>query len=218
LGLDQAQCYHQMLWQGLRTEQFFDMMMFSDLVAPADRQQLRRVARFGQLYPAAPFCRSLWVPHDLAAYRRSMQQIRLLLSFPYYDYRSDVNQITKLAWSAKQNPLTPVTALVISAVSYAYKAAARADAYRRAALVGIAAYRYAVRHGHAPKRLEELVPEFLATPPRDPFDGNYIRLVQIEQRLVAYSIGPDLKDDDGRISSYATRDERGDLLFAVPIP
>ena len=56
----------------------------------------------------------------------------------------------------------------------------------------------------------------LKTVPIDPYDGKPMRLTQIEDQPVVYSVGRDGKDDGARTDS--DRDERpaGDLIYRMP--
>ena len=57
-----------------------------------------------------------------------------------------------------------------------------------------------LEHGALPDQLEQLVPEFLAELPVDPFDpdGQPLRYIRAEDGHVLYSVGYDGKDDGGR--------------------
>ena len=86
---------------------------------------------------------------------------------------------------------------------------------RRAARVGLAVERYRLAHQNAlPDTLDQLVPQFLAAVPADPFDAKPLRYAKKSPGYVIYSIGKDRKDDGGsardgeRTSSY-------DVTFAV---
>jgi hypothetical protein len=66
------------------------------------------------------------------------------------------------------------------------------------AAVAIERYRNA-NNGVLPQTLNELCPRFLAAVPEDPFDGYSLRYQRSEQTFSVYSIGRDIKDNDGKI-------------------
>jgi hypothetical protein len=75
---------------------------------------------------------------------------------------------------------------------------ATALARLRAAQVAVAVERFRVTIGRIPTALSELVPQFLASVPVDPFDGNPVRYRQLQKGYVVYSIGADGRDDHGK--------------------
>jgi hypothetical protein len=83
-----------------------------------------------------------------------------------------------------------------------------ATAQMRAALVGLAIERYRLAVGKLPDSLEKLVPAYLDSVPRDPFDGAQLRYKRLEKGYVVYSIGEDGSDDGGK--ERLPRDQRKD--------
>jgi hypothetical protein len=59
---------------------------------------------------------------------------------------------------------------------------------------GIAAKRFEQKNGRLPRSLKELVPEFLAEVPIDPYTGEPLRSV-LNDRLIIYSVGADRMDN-----------------------
>ena len=74
----------------------------------------------------------------------------------------------------------------------------RALAHLRAAQVALAIQRYRLAADRFPDKLVDLVPAYLETVPKDPFDGNELRYKKLEPGFVIYSIGEDLSDDGGK--------------------
>ncbi|MGB2865003.1 MAG: hypothetical protein WBC05_16875, partial [Sedimentisphaerales bacterium] len=68
----------------------------------------------------------------------------------------------------------------------------------RAARTGLAVERHRLAAGKLPDSLTELVPAYLESVPKDPYDGNKIRYKKLEAGFVVYSIGEDLSDDGGK--------------------
>ena len=65
-----------------------------------------------------------------------------------------------------------------------------------------------------PNTLDELVPAFLLSVPRDPFDGQPFRYAA--ERRVVYSIGENLTDDGGTDGRKQGRRRPKDLVFELP--
>jgi hypothetical protein len=78
-------------------------------------------------------------------------------------------------------------------------AANRIRAQLRSTAVALAAERYRQTHGRWPRTLDELVPEYLAAIPLDPFNGRPLRLGRYDQGIVIYSVGLDGMDNGGAI-------------------
>jgi hypothetical protein len=74
----------------------------------------------------------------------------------------------------------------------------RSIAGLRAARAGLAVERYRFAAGKLPDSLTELVPVYLESVPKDPFDGNELRYKKLETGFVVYSICEDLSDDGGK--------------------
>lgn len=73
--------------------------------------------------------------------------------------------------------------------------------------------RFRLREGRLPKMLDELVPDFLASVPSDPFGGGPLRYRADETEYLVYSVGPDGVDDGGR--SQAPPSQTADLVVRV---
>ena len=67
----------------------------------------------------------------------------------------------------------------------------------RVTRVGFAVQRFRLSTGRLPDTLEELIPTYLDTVPKDPFDGNGLRYKKRERGFVVYSVNEDLHDDGG---------------------
>ena len=90
-----------------------------------------------------------------------------------------------------------MTSLILPATASAHEAAACADARRQALRLGLAAEEYRDRHGRFPKKLDDLVPDYISAVPVDPFDGKPMRMKRTDHGLIVYSIGPDMVDNGG---------------------
>ncbi len=76
---------------------------------------------------------------------------------------------------------------------------ARTAARFRCVPVAIAAERFRFANGRFPNAPDELVPNYLATLPRDPFDGKPIRFAKTDSGIVVYSVGENTIDDGGQV-------------------
>ncbi len=83
------------------------------------------------------------------------------------------------------------------------------------AAAALAAERYRLAQGHWPDRLDALVPAYLAAVPRDPFDGQPLRLRLLPDGLVIYSVGPDRQDDGGTLDRHDPGRAGTDLGFRL---
>lgn len=85
------------------------------------------------------------------------------------------------------------------------------------AITGLAIERYRITNSKWPRKLDELVPEYLAKLPTDPFNGEPLLVGTIPGGLVIYSVGPDLQDNNGLIdNSYSLSVKEGtDIGFRL---
>jgi hypothetical protein len=78
----------------------------------------------------------------------------------------------------------------------------------------LAVERFRLATGQFPRHLQQLAPAFLPQIPTDPFDGAPLRYRLLDNGYVVYSIGADLKDDNGAERS-GRASSRYDVTFAV---
>jgi len=84
------------------------------------------------------------------------------------------------------------------------------------ARIGLAIERYRLAAGKLPDTLTDLVPDYLDSAPKDPFDGNELRYKRLEVGFVVYSIGEDLSDDGGKERERQTKESPNwDVTFIV---
>jgi hypothetical protein len=80
--------------------------------------------------------------------------------------------------------------------------------------IAIECYRRA-HHGELPSDLNELVPTYLPSLPRDPFDGEPLRFKRRTSGYVVYSIGRDLRDDGGDEGDPRKPSSAKDITFIL---
>jgi hypothetical protein len=66
-----------------------------------------------------------------------------------------------------------------------------------------------------PESLEQLVPQYLAAVPIDPFSSKALHYRVEGNHYVLYSCGPDEDDDGGQPRTVANNEELGDMLDAA---
>jgi hypothetical protein len=74
----------------------------------------------------------------------------------------------------------------------------RVHAELRCATVALAAERYRLAKNRWPDKVDDLIPQYLAAVPADPFDGKPLRFARRPDGGVIYSVGPDQIDDGGK--------------------
>jgi hypothetical protein len=72
-------------------------------------------------------------------------------------------------------------------------------AQMKCALALVGAERFQRAEGRLPTNLDDLVPDYLAAVPVDPFSGRPLHLRRLEDAIVIYSVGEDQTDDDGAL-------------------
>jgi hypothetical protein len=107
--------------------------------------------------------------------------------------------------NAKQNFLLPPDSFMASMFMPAFTSvsasAALVQARERQALTAIALERFFLKHAKYPAALQELVPEFVAAVPCDPWDGKEVRYRTTPAgRYMLWCMGLDGKDDGGQVN------------------
>lgn len=108
----------------------------------------------------------------------------------------------------------PISRIIRPAFASVCQSVVRGNAVVRMAAAAIACERFRHRHGRLPESLKELVPEFLADVPIDPFDGQPLRYIAEEDGFKVYSIGPNRIDDGGHHDEVGYP-MQGDFVFPV---
>ena len=88
----------------------------------------------------------------------------------------------------------------------------RIDAIRILAALNL----YRLDNGEYPGRLEMLVPKYLKELPKDQFapDGKFVYKNNDDGEIKFYSVGPDMKDDNGKEIVEWNNSDVGDIVFA----
>jgi len=72
------------------------------------------------------------------------------------------------------------------------------------ARIGLACKIYKNRYGEFPAALAELIPAILQEIPVDPFTGGSLIYKRSDDGFIVYSVGSNLKDDEGRETQRIT--------------
>ncbi len=80
---------------------------------------------------------------------------------------------------------------------------ARGDAARDCGVVTLAIEQFRLRENRPPSKLSDLVPDFIAKVPSDPFDGRPLRYKMDSSQYIVYSVGLNREDDGGSLSQAA---------------
>ncbi|MCB1279622.1 hypothetical protein [Prosthecobacter sp.] len=91
--------------------------------------------------------------------------------------------------------------ITVPAVAQVSQTALMSQTKQRQAQAALALERFFFKMGRYPLRLDELVPEFVTSVPKDPCDGKAMRYRVTESgRYVLWSVAVDGKDDDGKVN------------------
>jgi hypothetical protein len=124
------------------------------------------------LFP--PVYRVFLLTDDLAAFRRYTAQLDEAVQLPYWQSKDRLREL------GQRNPGGILTSMCIIAVGPIMEKASRADPRRNAARLGLALYAYRTRNGKFPAKLDDLVPEFIASVPLNPYDGGPMKMQRTE--------------------------------------
>jgi hypothetical protein len=153
---------------------------------------------------------------EVAAMREFYEEMNRAASLPYYELSTEAleKKFKNLCSQNTVGPCSAVLSLLFPAISAARQSAARADAEHNTAELALAATRYRLKNGRFPKKLEELLPDYLFLVPTDPFDGKPMKYKTTEKGVVIYSIGPDRVDDGGKPLEDEP-EKKGDVTFEL---
>lgn len=92
---------------------------------------------------------------------------------------------------------SPFSGALVGASAKIGQAAARVEATLTCAYTAVAMERFHLAKGRWPQKLDELVPQYLAEVPRDPFDGAPLRMARQGTAVIVYSVSLDKLDQGG---------------------
>jgi hypothetical protein len=180
-----------------------------EMVTP-ENSTLSTEQAFGLTILQSPVYRVFFLSDDLAGYRRSMQRIQDLAERPYYEAAKDWQAFNQ---SLKTHPPGIFASIILPAADRCAAVAGEADAARQMSRLALTMIAFHAKNNKYPDRLDELAPDYVPSIPRDPFDGQPLRMKREIKGLLLYSIGRDLKDDGG--VPYDAH-KQGDIVFRLP--
>ncbi|MGA2499073.1 MAG: hypothetical protein ABSH20_15130 [Tepidisphaeraceae bacterium] len=215
LGIDDPDRIARMMRRAMTCEEAFGIATFSDLTdGRVDIAALVGTPESNGPTPAfagGAFVRLCFVGNDLDDYRRTMVSYRQLLARPFYEVQPELREID----DQTHRPRGFMTALLLPALHSDITTSARMTAQLECARLAALATDYRIAKGQLPPTLESLMPEYLTEIPLDPFDGKPLRTKLTAEKLVIYSIGPDLKDDGG--TEFDNKTKTGDITVTLKV-
>jgi len=147
---------------------------------------------------------------EIEGYKLASAEWRRLAGMPHHEAKELWKTMPQRLREKQTGFLTPKMAPAIGRYP---DRAAEGDAKHRLSQLAVAVAIFHAQTGVLPESLEKLVPAYIEAIPLDPFDGKPLRMIgPKDARLTLYSIGPDLKDDGGKVM---TNDRIGDMVFSL---
>ena len=223
-----TQFYNETLPRAFRMEEAFGLTIFSNIALgdPSTVAGIQAVATgcsgpervlaspLFELTGCAAVYRVFILPPDLGFYVRAMHRYQQVTAMPYHEAQAEWERIEREFNRGAEMGMC--SRLVFPALSGAVKHAATADARRALARLALAIERCRAGTGTYPESLDAVAPAYIPAVPRDPFDGQPLRMVRRDGHIVLYSVGADLKDDGGM--PWDDKEDTGDLVFRLTIP
>jgi hypothetical protein len=141
------------------------------------------------------------------AYMKTVSEAILLTGQPYWETRADVERLAVEAEALPDGTGFAIQTFAAMLPS-AFLSEARLDARLGAAELALALRIYKEKTGWYPIQLAQLVPDTLPELPKDPFTGKDFKYKTRGNSFIIYSLGDNLKDDDG--VSHEEKRWRGD--------
>ncbi len=138
----------------------------------------------------APFLQ----PWDLGGLLRLQTKCVEAAKAPPEEQLSRVQQL-----KSEASKLDPLSGRWFTSFEKVVAVSIRNQALLRCFYVAFAVERFRKSHGRWPDSLAALVPEFLGELPTDPYNGDPLKYRRLKDGVVIYSVGPDGKDDGGKL-------------------
>ncbi len=149
------------------------------------------------LDPALMAFRVFLFPQELNAYRKAMHFQQDVLASPD-TVREKQENVAAYLERFQTHPPGILSAAILPSFESVFVALGRSEAHHRAALVAIASLRMRLEQSTQPETILSLVPTYLPRSPKDPFDpGQNLKMKQVDEDLLIYSVGPNGTDDGG---------------------
>lgn len=132
-------------------------------------------------------------PAMLAAMSRYVTIARL----PMHEQAAALKQLDLELRSLKLSD--PLAVHLTTRLGNTFDCSWRKHAYLRCLSAALAAERYRQERKHWPRTLDKLCPQFLASMPLDPFDGETLRYRRVADGVIIYSVSSDRIDNNGTL-------------------
>ena len=134
---------------------------------------------------------------DLRFYLQSMQT-NIVLAETYPKNISVITNSEARIWETSDHNRYLLSGLLLPAFDSTVFRETSEVAHVRTAQAALAVEHFRKVQGRLPENLNELVPQFIAAVPQDPFDGQPLRYHLLKKGYVIYSVGRDGHDNNGR--------------------
>jgi hypothetical protein len=172
----------------------------------SSREEIPLVASY-----SAALYRMFMLADDLEAHRRCIDEDQALTRRPCHLIAD--SRIRRIAAADRGQERLKTPSGYVCPVTSWIALTTHHEAQHRIARLALAMHVYRACHGQFPEDPEDLVPQFISEVPRDPFDGDALKLKRCEHGSVIYSIGANMTDDGGVRTIYPW--PSGDITFQV---
>lgn len=208
--LDGNSSYQKLMQQALRFKEATQLNILSEIGEIWNYSNLNSDAKNRMQVNSFVF-RIFFLNYEVQYLKWYSKNLEHLASQPYYQSKDNWHELTKII---DDNPKSVIVAIYSPGLNSKIQVTVRADAQHRLVEIALAMCRYRAKNGRYPEKLDDLIPDFIALVPLDPFDGKPIRLKYSDDKLVIYSVGPDGIDDGG--ATFDAQTQKGDITFELP--
>jgi hypothetical protein len=172
-------------------EQVYCLQMMRDLIPDGEAAKMLKAtgAALPERWPPGGWFRRPRMQHEAAGMLRDSTEWIRIARLPLPEAMEALR-----AGAPATSHLGRVTAPSLLRAS---EMVARSVAELRSAAVAVAIERYRRAHAAVPASLTALVPDVIASLPKDPYTGNDLSYRHTADRFVVYSVAENLKDDGG---------------------
>ena len=153
--------------------------------------------------------RVFFYPDDLASHGDYFKKVYEFTKQPYYQSGSEFKE-----WEnhlAENIELGIMSSIALPSVFRYFDKTTYHQTEFLLGRLGLASAAYRSDHGKYPATLNALVPKYIREIPKDPFSGEPLKMKAINDGLILYGVGEDLKDDGGL--AYDDINKTGDPAF-----
>ncbi|TDJ58145.1 MAG: hypothetical protein E2O41_06580 [Nitrospina sp.] len=148
-------------------------------------------------------------PDDLASHGDYFKKVYEFTKQPYYQSGSEFKE-----WEnhlAENIELGIMSSIALPSVFRYFDKTTYHQTEFLLGRLGLASAAYRSDHDKYPATLNVLVPKYIREIPKDPFDGKPLKMKAVNDGLILYGVGEDLKDGNG--AAYDNVTKQGDIAF-----